>query len=145
VWIVLKRTVFGNWIYATGGNPEAARAAGVPTNRVKIITFAFAGFSAALLGIIQAVQFNSGNAAAGQGYVFQAPIAAVIGGVLLTGGYGSAIGILFGVCAYGIIGTGVFYTGWQADWVLLFVGTLLLLAVLANGLFRRIAISRSAG
>lgn len=141
-YLVLRKTVFGNWIYATGGNLQAAKASGVPVARVKIVIFAFAGLCAALLGVIQAIQFNTGNAASGQGFVFQAPIVAVIGGVLLTGGYGSAIGVMLGAAAYGIIATGVFYTGWPSDYVLLLVGIILLLAVLANGYFRQLALKQ---
>lgn len=138
---VLTRTPFGNWIYATGGNLTAARGAGVPTSRVKISLFVTTAMAAAFVGIIQTVEFSSGNASNGQGYVFQAPIVAVIGGVLLTGGYGSAVGIAVGAALYGVISVGIFYTGWNTDWVQLFLGGLLILAVLANTYFRRLALS----
>jgi simple sugar transport system permease protein len=140
---VLARTVFGNWIFATGGNPIAARGAGVPTDFVKIVLFMATGFCAALVGIIQATEYNSGNATAGLGYVFQAPIVAVIGGVLLGGGYGSAIGVFLGTVIFGVINVGIFYTGWSTDWVQLFLGALLLLAVIANSYFRRRAMTAS--
>jgi simple sugar transport system permease protein len=139
---VLARTAFGNWIYATGGNPVAARGVGVPTAFVKITLFAATGACAALVGIIQAVQYNSGNATSGANFVFQAPIVAVIGGVLLGGGYGSAFGVFLGTVTFGIINIGIFYTGWSTDWVQLFLGGLLLLAVLANSYFRRLAMTR---
>lgn len=138
---VLARTVFGNWIFATGGNPVAARGAGVPTDFVKIVLFAATGLCAALVGIIQAIEYNSGNATAGLGYVFQAPIVAVIGGVLLGGGYGSAFGVFLGTIIFGVINVGIFYTGWSTDWTQLFLGVLLLIAVLANSYFRRLAMS----
>ncbi len=138
---VLARTAFGNWIFATGGNPTAARGAGVPTHFVKIVLFVGTGVGAALVGIIQAVEYHSGNATAGLGYVFQAPIVAVIGGVLLGGGYGSALGVFLGTMIFGIINVGIFYTGWSTDWVQLFLGVLLMLAVLANHYFRRLAMS----
>jgi simple sugar transport system permease protein len=99
--------------------------------------------AAALVGALQTVEFHSGNAANGQGYVFQAPIVAVIGGVLLGGGYGSPIGIFLGSIIYGIISVGIFYTGWNTDWLLLILGTLLLAAVLANSYFRRLALAAS--
>ncbi|MCP4408090.1 MAG: ABC transporter permease [Gammaproteobacteria bacterium] len=140
---VLKKTVFGNWIYATGGNITAARGAGVPTSRVKIVLFMATAFSASLVGIMQAIEFNSGNAANGQGYVFQAPIVAVIGGVLLGGGYGSALGVSLGAAIYGVISVAIFYTGWNTDWVQLFLGMLLLAAVLTNNYFRQLALSNS--
>jgi simple sugar transport system permease protein len=139
--VTLGKTAFGNWIYATGGNLSAARTSGVPTSRVKIILFMGAAVAASLVGVIQAIEFHSGNAANGQGYVFQAPIVAVIGGVLLGGGYGSAIGIFLGCVIYGVISVGIFYTGWSTDWIQLVLGGLLLGAVLANSYFRRLALS----
>ena len=138
---VLGKTAFGNWIYATGGNLNAARSSGVPTSRVKITLFVTTALAASLVGVIQAIEFHSGNAANGQGYVFQAPIVAVIGGVLLGGGYGSAIGIFLGAVIYGVISVGIFYTGWNTDWIQLFLGALLLGAVMANSYFRRLALS----
>jgi simple sugar transport system permease protein len=138
---VLTKTPFGNWIYATGGNPVSARGAGVPTNLVKIVLFAVTSLVAAFLGALQTVEFHSGNAANGQGYVFQAPIVAVIGGVLLGGGYGSPAGMFLGSVIYGVISVGIFYTGWNTDWLLLILGALLLAAVLANSYFRRLALS----
>ena len=139
-WWVLARSPFGSWIYATGGNPAAARGAGVPVDRVKIRLFMATGVAAALVGIIQAVQWNSGNATYGMGYVFQAPIVAVIGGVLLTGGYGTVFGVVMGTALFGVISAGIFYTGWNTDWVQLFLGLLLGLAVFANTQIRRLAL-----
>lgn len=140
VW-VLRRTAFGNWIYATGGNLDGARGAGVPTARVKVTLFVTTALAASLVGIMQTIEFHSGNAANGQGYVFQAPIVAVIGGVLLTGGYGSGVGIAFGAALYGIISVGIFYSGWNTDWIQLFLGALLVSAVMVNSQFRRLSLS----
>ncbi|MBW8639813.1 ABC transporter permease [Hoeflea sp. WL0058] len=137
---VLSKTTFGNWVYATGGNMQAARGAGVPVERVKIILFIATGVAAAFVGVLQGVQWNSGNSTYGQGYVFQAPIVAVIGGVLLGGGYGSVAGIFLGTALFGVISTGIFYTGWNTDWIQLFLGVLLALAVLANNYVRRFAL-----
>ncbi len=136
---VLSRTPFGNWIYATGGNLIAARGAGVPTSLVKVVLFVVTSMTATFVGAIQAIEFHSGNAVNGQGYVFQAPIVAVIGGVLLGGGYGSPLGLFLGSMIFGIISVGIFYTGWNTDWLLLILGGLLLAAVLANSYFRRLA------
>lgn len=138
---VLSRTVFGNWIYATGGNLQAARGAGVPVERVKISLFIGAGFAAAFVGILQGVQWNSGNSTYGMGYVFQVPIVVVIGGILLSGGYGSVMGIVLGTSLFGVISTGIFYTGWNTDWIQLFLGVLLGIAVLANNYVRRLALT----
>ena len=138
---ILTRTPFGNWIYATGGNLVAARGAGVPTSLVKIVLFVVTSLTATFVGAIQAIEFHSGNAVNGQGYVFQAPIIAVIGGVLLGGGYGSPLGMFFGSIIFGLISVGIFYTGWNTDWLLLILGELLLAAVLTNNYFRRLAFS----
>lgn len=141
-WWVLARTKYGPWIYATGGNREVARAAGVSVNGVKIALFIAVGVFAAFIGAIQTMEFNGGNAANGQGYTFQAPIVAVIGGVLLSGGYGTVLGVVIGTAIYAIISLGVFYTGWNTDYIQLFLGVLLLIAVAANSALRRIALSR---
>lgn len=140
---VLRQTPFGNWIFATGGNPDAARRAGVPVSRVKLILFIWTAVSAAFVGIMSAVMYNQGNAAQGQGYVFQTAIAAVIGGVLLQGGFGSVIGIVLGTFIYGIVSLGLFYTGWPTDWLATFIGGLLVIAVLTNNFVRELALSRN--
>lgn len=137
---VLARSPFGNWIYATGGNVDVARGSGVPTNLVKVILFVATSACAALVGVILAIEYHSGSAVNGQGYVFEAPIVAVIGGILLSGGYGSVLGVFLGTAIYGVISVGVFYTGWDADWVSLFLGVLLFIAVLANSYFRKLAL-----
>ncbi|MGE3305709.1 MAG: ABC transporter permease [Rhizobiaceae bacterium] len=139
---VMRKTRLGNWILATGGNQDAARRAGVPVDRVKLILFIWTAVSAAFVGIMSAVMYNQGNAAQGQGYVFQTAIAAVIGGVLLTGGFGSVIGIVLGTFIYGIVSLGLFYTGWPTDWLQTFIGGLLVIAVLTNNLIRQTALNR---
>lgn len=136
---VLSRTVFGNWILATGGDKAAARNAGVPTDRVKILLFVATAVGAALLGIIQALEYSGGQIGQGQNFIFDAIIAAVIGGVLLQGGYGSAIGILLGAATYGIVNVGIFYTGWESDLAQVIIGLLLLVAVVANNFLRQLA------
>lgn len=139
---VLRQTRFGNWILATGGNADAARRAGVPVDRVRLVLFVWTAVSAALVGVMSAVMYNQGNAAQGQGYVFQTAIAAVIGGVLLSGGFGSVIGICLGCMIYGIVGIGLFYTGWPTDWQQTFIGALLVGAVLMNDVIRKSALAR---
>jgi simple sugar transport system permease protein len=139
--VVLNKTSFGNWIFATGGNRDSARASGVPTDAVKISLFVCTGVAAALVGVIQTITYQNGDVTYGRDFVFAAPVAAVIGGVLLTGGYGSAIGVLIGTAIYGIVQVGIFYTGWNTDWAQLVLGLLLLMAVLGNNYFRRLAMS----
>lgn len=139
---VMQRTAFGNWIYATGGDETRARLAGVPTARVKIILFVCTALGATLTGIIQTMTFQNGNVTLGASYVFTGIAASVIGGVLLGGGYGSPIGTMFGALTYGIVSIGVFFLGWDADLTQLFIGLLLLLAVLANHRLRLMAMGR---
>lgn len=137
---VLFRTQFGNWILATGGEVQAAREAGIRTNRVKIALFVLTAMAAVLEGTIQTVSLGGGEATRGQAYVFNSIISSVIGGVLLQGGYGSPIGVMFGAATFGIVNIGIFYTGWNADWAQLLLGILLFAAVLSNNLFRRLAL-----
>jgi len=137
---VLGRTPYGRWVFATGGNIDAAREAGVATDRVKLKLYIYSASAAVLVGVLQAIEFASGDATRGQDFVFKTIVAAVVGGTLLTGGYGSAIGAVLGAITYGIVSQGVFYTGWPTDWVQLFLGGLLLAAVLANNYFRKLAL-----
>ena len=140
-WWVLTRTRTGSWIYATGGAPEVARDAGVPTARVKIGLFMATSAGAALVGVLQTIAYSGGDVTRGSSFIFDGVIAAVIGGVLLQGGYGSALGVLLGTATYGIVSLGIFYTGWNTDYAQLFLGALLLVAVLANNYFRKLALS----
>jgi simple sugar transport system permease protein len=141
VGFVLHLSKYGNWIFAVGGDLVSARATGIPTNRVKVALFIGSGLGAALVGVIQTITYNSAQVANGQAFVFNTIIAVVIGGVLLTGGYGSVIGVLFGTLTFSIVGQGIYYTGWNPDWAALFLGALLLVAVLMNNTFRRMALS----
>lgn len=139
---VMQRTSFGNWVYATGGNQQTARLAGVPINRVKVILFVCTALGAALTGGIQTLTFQNGNITLGSQYVFTGIAACVIGGILLTGGYGSPVGTMSGALTYGIVSLGVFFLGWNADLTEFFIGLLLLLAVLANHRLRQMAMGR---
>ena len=132
---------YGNWIFAIGGDLESARATGIPTNRVKIALYMASAGGAALVGVMQTILYNSAQVANGQSFVFNAIIAVVIGGVLLTGGYGSVFGIVLGTLTFSIVNQGIYYTGWNADWASLILGVLLLAAVLMNNTFRRMALS----
>lgn len=138
---ILQMSPLGNWIFAIGGDPESARATGIPVDRVKIILFVISGLGAALVGVIQTSLYNGGQTATGQSFVFNSIIAVVIGGVLLTGGYGSVIGVIFGALTFAIVSQGIYYTGWSSDWASFILGALLLAAVLMNNTFRRLAIS----
>jgi simple sugar transport system permease protein len=129
---VLTRTQFGNWIYAVGGDKVAARNTGVPVRRTKITLFMCTSMSAALVGVITLTRLRSMQAGQGVGEEFTFIIAAVVGGCLLTGGYGSAIGASIGAAIIGMAFIGIAYAGWNTDWTWLFLGLILFLAVLVN-------------
>jgi simple sugar transport system permease protein len=136
---VLARTRVGNWIFGVGGDPVAARNVGVPVARVKVGLFITTSLCAALVGIMIALQLASVQASQGVGEEFQYIIAAVVGGCLLTGGFGSAIGASVGALIIGMAFIGISFSGWDTDWRLLFLGVILLLAVLVNNFVRRSA------
>ncbi|GAA2413724.1 ABC transporter permease [Nonomuraea africana] len=136
---VLMRSRAGNWIFAVGGNEQAARAVGVPAARTKIALFMTTAVAAWLVGSILALRYTSVQASSGIGQEFIYIIAAVIGGCLLTGGYGSAIGASIGAVIFGMADKGIVFLGWDADWFKFFLGAMLLLATLANRLVRRYA------
>ena len=129
---VLGRTTFGNWIFAVGGDANAARNTGVPVARTKIMLFVSTSLAAGLVGIISFTQASSAVSEQGVGYEFYYIIAAVVGGCLLTGGYGSAIGAALGACIIGMAFQGVIYAGWDSSWDFAFLGIVLFLAVLVN-------------
>ncbi|RWR27634.1 ABC transporter permease [Sinirhodobacter populi] len=132
---VLLRTSAGNWIFATGGNSNAAQNSGVPVRRVKISLFMLT--AAALVAIITVIDAGSTDARRGFQKEFEAIIAAVIGGCLLTGGYGSAIGAFFGAIIFGMVTIGLTYTRLDQDWFQVFLGGMLLLAVVFNNFIRQ--------
>ncbi|SDR18347.1 ABC transporter permease [Thermostaphylospora chromogena] len=136
---VLMRTTVGNWIFAVGGNAQAARAVGVPADRTKVGLFMTTALAAWLVGSILALRLTSVQASAGIGQEFIYIIAAVIGGCLLTGGYGSAVGAAIGALIFGMADKGIVFLGWDADWFMFFLGVMLLLATLANRLVRKYA------
>ena len=135
--ILLTRTQFGNWIYASGGDARAARYVGVPVNRVKILMFMFTAFCATVFATSQVMEF--GSAAADRGILkeFEAIISVVIGGALLTGGYGSVIGAALGALIFGVVQQGLFFAGVESSLFRVFLGIILLLAVILNTYIRR--------
>ncbi|MFD6826580.1 ABC transporter permease [Streptomyces sp. NPDC060085] len=134
--IVLSKTSWGNWLFAVGGTSDAARNTGVPVARVKIMAFMVTGLAAALVGVIQVMEAGSADTLRGELKELEAITAAVVGGVLLTGGYGSIVGVAFGALTFGIIRQGIFFTGLDTDWFRVILGTLLLGAVLVNNWLR---------
>lgn len=135
--VLLTRTKFGNWIFAAGGDAQAARYAGVPVNRVKILMFMFTAFCACVFATAQVMEFGSAGADRGLLKEFEAIIAVVIGGALLTGGYGSVIGAALGALIFGVVQQGLFFAGVESSLFRVFLGILLLMAVVLNTYIRR--------
>jgi simple sugar transport system permease protein len=130
-WLLAKSR-FGNWIYSAGGDPLAARNVGVPVARTKITLFMLTSGTAALMGIIEALELRSMQSKEGIGLEFIFIICAVVGGCLLTGGYGSVIGTFFGAAMLGMVQLGIVDAQWDSNWTYTFQGGILFAAVLLN-------------
>jgi simple sugar transport system permease protein len=135
-WILL-RTNIGNWIFSVGGSAPSARAVGVPVAKMKIGLFMAVGLMAWFAGMNVLFQFNTIQSGQGVGNEFVYIIAAVVGGCLLTGGYGSAVGAAIGAFIFGMTNQGIVLAGWNPDWFTFFEGALLLGAILLNTFIRR--------
>jgi simple sugar transport system permease protein len=129
---ILMRTKIGNWIFAVGGDENAASAVGVPVAKTKIGLFMAVGFCAWIAGMHNLFAFNVVQSGEGVGNEFLYIIAAVIGGCLLTGGYGSAVGGAIGALIFGMANKGIVYAQWNPDWFKFFLGLMLLLATIVN-------------
>ncbi len=135
-WVLL-RTKYGSWIFAVGGDANAARNMGVPAARVKVALFMTTAAAAWLVGMMNVVRLRSAVASQGIGQEFVYIIAATIGGCLLTGGYGSVIGASIGALIFGMAQVGIVFAGWPTDWFFSFLGVMLLAAVLVNDFTRK--------
>lgn len=133
---LLNRTAYGNWIFAAGGNAIAASNCGVPVNKVKTTLFAVTACAATLVALLQVMEAGSTDAMRGFQKEFEAIIAAVIGGCLLSGGYGSVFGAFLGSVIFGTVSIGLTYTSIDTDWFMVFLGAMLLMAVLFNNFIR---------
>jgi simple sugar transport system permease protein len=134
-WLLAKSR-FGNWIYSAGGDPLAARNVGVPVARTKITLFMMTSGVAALMGIIEALELRSMQSKEGIGLEFIFIICAVVGGCLLTGGFGSVIGTFFGAAMLGMVQLGIIDSQWDSNWTFTFQGGILFAAVMLNTLIR---------
>jgi simple sugar transport system permease protein len=138
---VLHHTRFGNWIFAMGGDKVSARNAGIPTRSLTIWLFVLSSTSASFVGMCGAILFNSAQVSGGMNYIFNAVVSVVVGGVLLTGGFGSALGIFVGTITFAIVSQGIYFTSIDRNWSSLIIGIMLLVAVLMNNTFRRMALT----
>lgn len=132
--LVISRTAFGRWLYASGGNESAANLSGVPVIRVKVIVYMVSGICAALAGLVLASQLTSAGPTAGTTYELTAIAAVVIGGAALTGGRGTVRGTILGALVIGYLSDGLVIIGVSAYWQTVFTGTVIVLAVLLNSL-----------
>ncbi|MFD4542657.1 ABC transporter permease [Streptomyces bauhiniae] len=140
-WVLL-RTRYGNWIFAVGGSKESARAVGVRVDFTKITLFMLVSLGAWFVGMHNLFAFNTVQSGEGVGQELIYIAAAVIGGCLLTGGSGSAIGPVFGAFMFGMVNQGIVFAGWNPDWFKAFLGVMLLGAVLINLWVQRTATRR---
>ncbi|QRM57100.1 ABC transporter permease [Sinorhizobium sp. BG8] len=138
---VLHSTRYGNWIFAMGGDEISARNAGIPTDRVKIGLFVLSSVAASFVGMCGAILFNSAQVSGGMNYIFNTIVSIVVGGVLLTGGFGSVAGIFLGALTFAIVNQGIYFTDIDRNWSSLIIGVTLMAAVLMNNAFRRIALN----
>ncbi|MCB2136982.1 MAG: ABC transporter permease [Rhodobacteraceae bacterium] len=144
VFYLLHVSPIGNWVFALGGDRESARNAGIPTGRLTIGLYMLSGFAAAFVGVLQLMTYQNAQVATGQSFIFNSIMCVVIGGVLLTGGAGSVIGIVIGTATFAIVNQGVFFSGLDPNVGSVIIGMLLLAAVLSNDGFRALALKYSA-
>ena len=134
---VLARTKFGSWVFAVGGNKQAARQIGVPAARTKTQLFMIVSVAAWIVGLLLAFRLNTIQSNTDNGLEFEYIIAAVVGGTLLTGGYGSAFGAAIGAFIMAMSKQGIPLSKWNSDWRFAFLGVILLTAVISNNFIRR--------
>jgi simple sugar transport system permease protein len=139
LYYVLHLSPWGNWIFALGGDKESARNAGIPINKLKISLFILVSLCAALSGVCETVLSNSASTSTNFALIFNTIIAVVVGGVLLTGGFGTVAGVFFGTATLAIVQQGIGYTPFDRNLSSLIIGLMLLIAVLMNDSFRKMA------
>ncbi|GHJ99663.1 ABC transporter permease [Streptomyces sp. NPDC003753] len=135
-WILL-RTRAGNWVFAVGGNKDAARAVGVPVARTKTGLYMGVALGAWISGQHLLFSYDVVQSGEGVGNELIYIIAAVIGGCLITGGHGSAAGSAVGAFIFGMTSKGIVFAEWNPDWFKFFLGAMLLLATLLNAWVRK--------
>lgn len=133
-WFILRRTVLGNWIYAVGGNPTAARLTGIPVKFVLIFAYSVCGLMAALGGVLQSSRLYSANGKLGEAYELDAIAAVILGGTSFVGGQGSVIGTLFGALIIAVLNNGLTILQVSYFWQLVIKGLVIIIAVLIDRL-----------
>ena len=143
-WFFMHQTKYGNWIYAIGGDKDSARNAGIPVNGVTIALYIMTATAASFVGMCHSILFNSAQVSGGMNDIFNIIVSVVVGGVLLTGGFGSVAGIFVGTLTFAIVNKGIDFTAIDRNWSNLIIGVMLLLAVGMNEKFRKLALSHVA-
>lgn len=138
---ILHISPMGSWVFAIGGDRESARNAGIATNRLTIGLFMMSGFAAAFVGVAQVMTYQAAQVAGGQSFIFNSIMCVVIGGVLLTGGAGSVVGIVLGTMTFAVVNQGIFFASLDPNVGSIIIGALLLIAVLTNDSFRAFALN----
>lgn len=137
-YVVLMKTQIGSWIFATGDNRESARANGVPVDKVRISLFMLTAFCATIFAACQVFDTNTADAAKGNLKELEAIAIAVVGGTLMTGGFGSIVGVMFGAITFGLVANAVFFIpAIDGSYYRVFVGVVLLVAVFLNESVRK--------
>jgi fructose transport system permease protein len=139
VWYMLNRTAFGRHVYATGDDPDAARLAGIDTNRTLIATYALAGLICAIAAWVLIGRIGGVSPQAGQTANLDSITAVVIGGTSLFGGRGSIVGTLVGALIVGVFRNGLALSGLDALWQEFTVGVLIIVAVTMDQWIRRVS------
>jgi len=132
--LMLSRSAFGRWLYASGGNERAADLSGVPVKRVKITVYTLSGILSAIAGLVLSSQLTSAGPTAGTTYELTAIAAVVIGGAALTGGRGTVRGTMLGAFVIGFLSDGLVIIGVSSYWQTVFTGAVIVLAVLMNSI-----------
>jgi len=137
----LHLSPWGNWVFALGGDKVSARNAGIPTDKLTVGLFVLSSVAAGFVGMCQTLLYNSAQVSSGMSFIFNSIISSVIGGVLLTGGFGSVVGVFFGTITFAIVNQGIYFTSFDRNLSSLIIGVMLLAAVLMNNTFRKAALS----
>ena len=132
--LMLSRSAFGRWLYASGGNARAADLSGVPVRRVQITVYTLSGMLSAIAGLVLSSQLTSAGPTAGTSYELTAIAAVVIGGAALTGGRGTVRGTMLGAFVIGFLSDGLVIIGVSSYWQTVFTGAVIVLAVLMNSI-----------
>jgi len=141
---VLTQTPFGRDVYASGGNPQAARVSGIQVQRLKFWSFVICSLLASVAGILLTAQIDNGYFDTGStGFELMVIAAVVLGGVSLAGGEGSLVGAMLGVLIIGVTNKGLRLLNVYTTWQLVVIGVAIIVAVYAYLLRRRLLASRS--